>query len=315
MRTLIFLAFFAFCICAGAQPNSLRDPGFLSLIGRQPAGGGGGGGWTTNAWVTNWLARIDATAGSTNRPSSNTTWAVSQFCDELSTQGLLGKMHVVAVFTDNLACSTNPVITNGLGGPYGAFTNVGFVASDLTANGLVGNGTSKHLRTGQIPSQLYSSSTNAGVTIYVYDGNDGSTEDAGVVASASSVMSCYVSYSGTTYWDTWNQTAGQGRISAANSAWAGYISFVRYYGGSAVYRANSATNHQTLVSGTGSGGTVPSTMPLPIYCENHYSLGHRMFTTRRYSFVAFHDSLNATESSAFYNAIQTLRQRLGGGYR
>jgi hypothetical protein len=118
-------------------------------------------------------------------------------------------------------------------------------------------------------------------------------------------------YSGVAYFDSFNNTAGQGRISASNANWTGYVSANRTAtNNTKIYRAKSSISHAQLATGTGSGGTLP-TATLYAFASNEAS---RQYSSRRFSYFAIHDGLTIDQSAAQYGAVQRFRQRIGGGY-
>jgi hypothetical protein len=66
-----------------------------------------------------------------------------------------------------------------VGGGNDPWTNSNFISGDLTINGLVGDGFSKALNTGIIPSTCYPNANSAGLTIYNSTASNGTEVDMG----------------------------------------------------------------------------------------------------------------------------------------
>lgn len=95
-----------------------------------------------------WASRVSAVGGSV---SNSTRKAVSAFAKQCKTAGIWDKIIRVNLFCgDSLTACLVPL---KVGGGNATDTNVNYVAGDYTeATGLTGNGSSKYLRTGLIPS-------------------------------------------------------------------------------------------------------------------------------------------------------------------
>jgi hypothetical protein len=225
---------------------------------------------------------------------------------------------IMPMVPDSLTAALTPAwnITGG----FDPWLNHNFVSGDLTVNGLQGDGSSKYLDTGFIPSLSYTGISDAGLTCYVA-ANNTNANDVDLYCAGPSGVPDYgllVSNLGTCYFDSYSFTAGSGRISAANSGFLGYISGNHgTLGGGiiqAVYTGNSSGGHSTLVSSsTSTGGSLPA-VNLYATAANNNNSSVFDYSSKRYSFFAIHSGLAATESLAFYNAVQALRTALGGGY-
>ena len=208
-----------------------------------------------------------------------------------------------------LESSITPLI-KGLGSD--PWTNSSFVSGDLTINGLLGNGSSKYLSTGLTANIAFPSDTDVGITCYISVANNaGSNIDVGASQGSNFIELCPC-YAGTCYWDCFD--TGGSRVSATNTSWVGYTSGNRIASNNtAVYQASSTVTHNTLVSGSGSGGTRPTANAIFAFARNNDGYSS-LYSSHRLSFVALHRGLTATDSATFFNTIQTLRQNLGGGY-
>lgn len=257
----------------------------------------------TSSVVTNWAQRVITNGGAA--VSNNTLNAVSIFYQGLLDNNLVPKIRTLNCFVpDNLSASITPLIVYA----NDPWKNTGFVSSDLSINGLKGNGGGKWLDTGVIANGVFNTG-NAGLTIYVPDvvgGGDrldiGCTQGSPQLIYIAPVVS-----TGQILFDCFNNTVGQGRIIANNPG-----SFMGYFSGnrtsataSALYIANSITPHYALGSITTGGGTVP-TITIRIW--------GMLATTDRISFAAVHDGLTMGESAILFSLVDTMRRSFGGGY-
>jgi hypothetical protein len=189
------------------------------------------------------------------------------------------------------------------------WTNVNFVAGDLTVNGLIGNGSSKYLNTGVVPSAIgganpfglsYYTHTDPGATGFDNGSTDNGTGGYGLV---------YTSYSGVGA----NMYCWLAIGPVAQATWTGYASGNRVGSNGTLFQANSGTAHFAKLGPVAPGGTAPSVQPIYVFCLN--STGAPVgYVAKRFSFVALHEGLNASESQSLYNAVQALRTALVGGY-
>ena len=259
--------------------------------------------------VVNWIKTIQASGGSA--PSFQTISAVNTFHRQLRNTSFYSKMKSVNCFVpDNLTACLVPLIST-LGNS--AWTNFNFVSGDLTTGGLLGNGSSKYLNTGVVPW----SETSFGLSMCVPSAINESKYTAGAgetVMDYNKLVSWYWSFGGTTYFDCYSQTGG--RISAANSAFNGYMSANRIANNDQkVYKANSGTSHTQIASGTNTSYGTRPTGPVLVYAQGAgTAVYNNLYSGQKISFMALHDGLTAAESSIFFNLIQILRKQINGGW-
>lgn len=117
-----------------------------------------------NAETTAWLARITANGGAA--PSQAQINAHDAWCTAMKVNNLLSRCKFFnGLCRSNLVAARTPYIKGGTGDPWG---NTGFVAGDLTANGLAGDGASKVLDTGGSPLSVYGITNTNNVSIGFY---------------------------------------------------------------------------------------------------------------------------------------------------
>ena len=280
--------------------------------------------------VVDWVNRVQNNGGA--KPSQNTISAVDHFYRGLDATTILGKVKSLCCYVpDNVIACITPLIKAYGYDPW-LNNNNQFVSSDLTVNGLMGNGAGysnqsvvKYLNTGVLGTN-YSSNT-AGLTVYAYTaglqlGGDGGTYDAGYTNSAGS-QAVAMSF----LWHNSYQLAffayGESGNAAATYSYSPPPYYYGYLSGNlasgtneTLYFANSSYPHALVGSSTYTGAA--AAYPIYVHAVNHTDASPPQITfgasTSRISFVAIHDGLTSNESSQFFNLIQTFRKRIGGGW-
>jgi len=269
-----------------------------------------------NPIVNDWANRVVANGGAA--PSAATLNALNTFCNTLDAQGLTPLMMDVCPFVpDNLIAAITPLIrSHGLD----PWTNSNFVLADLTVNGLIGNGTTKRLDVGFNPETIFRSTAavalTGGLTVYNMTAANAAGQEIGALTSGNgSALQMHVSHSavgGNALCDCFNDTTM--RINAANALWTGYLSTNRTaLNAYSLYRANSVTPHASIGSVVGNNTLGGPNTDVSCFSGNNAGVPFA-FSAKRLSFAAIHRGLTATQSSNFFNAIQTLRTALGGGF-
>jgi len=279
-------------------PKSIFDLPYLSLCGSN-----------VGPIASSWAARVVINGGAT--PSMNSIKAVDRGAKSIISAGLASKMIAWNMLAPDslIACRTPQLVGPG-SDPWTNFATP-FAGGDLTVNGLVGDGSSKGLFTGIFPNTAFSSVNDCGITIYAFTNPNSTNCDVGS-ADAFGAMTLQM-YLGTTYFDAYNGVAGQGRISASNSGFTGYVSGNRTASNAfAIYEANSGVAHNALVTGATSGGALPAAETSVFALNSAGTPGS--LSNQRLSFAGFHHGFLSTESAAFYPILQQLRTDLGGGF-
>lgn len=262
--------------------------------------------------VVNWSQRT-ITNGAASLPSSTTLSAASDFCYSLDTANLTSLMLAVNIFApDNLSASITPLIKVAGNDPW---TNTAFVVSDLNSDGLKGDGGSKWLNIGINPSVTFAGplSASAGITVYsTFSDANGGGGDC-VTVDGSYAFNLWSDNAGNTIFDCFtNVTNRLSCISLANSL--GYTSANRVsMTNQSVYQANSAISHFLAGFSSLGPGTVLPNRSMPAFCWNDSGTIHN-FSLKRFSFAAVHLGLTLDQSNSFFNAVQLLRQNIGGGW-
>ena len=260
--------------------------------------------------VVDWTRRVVKNGGAL--PGQRTVQSLHNFWTTLVTNQIDTKMRSVNCLTpDNLTSAITPLYQLSGNDPW---TNTNFLAADLTVDGLIGNGSSKFLNPNIIPSVMFPNDNMGGLTVYSVTPSNVITPVEFGVSQVTPQYAIYFGYNGTSYLDIY-ANAGTGRISAANSSFAGFLSGNRISSTSlALYRANNGMAFNTLASNStgGSSSTRPTITPYAFAFNGNGTTSS--YTIRRLSFLAAHLGLTFDEAKIFYNAVQTMRQQIGGGY-
>ncbi len=251
--------------------------------------------------------------------SANTSNALRTFRQGLDTDALLYKMiSVNAIVPDNLISAQVPLIWQaGLQ----MWTNTLFGTTNLTVNGLTGNGTNKFLGTGLNPAGItYAgfSSANGGASQLIYTNPNSPLsvlELNGSGTSASSYFGIQL-HQGFLYWYCWkfvNVNTNFLIRALPSSNYAGFVSGNRTASNAmAIYWVtnqihNVATN--TAVLETSGTPTITNMFAM----AGHAPGGVGAWSDRTVSFLALHAGLTQTENSNLWYRVAILRTNLGGG--
>ena len=264
-----------------------------------------------------WANQVVANGGA--RPSSTSINAVTAFVSGLVADGLTSKMIAVCPFApDSLIAALTPIpaLTTAGNDPW---TNHNFVSGDLTANGLVGDGSSKYLDTGLAPAVIFSTNGNAGLTLYVFQNVSEAKLDFSVQNNVGAdTFELYPPRSGDGgFFACWSEVASDLVTGTLPNLFNGYISGNRTSTGFAqMTRANSGTPH--AVAGTNTTAVAHShssvTSNLFVFTGNNSGSPFNLYSSKRLSFAAVHLGLTTSDSNNFFNRIQTLRTSFGGGF-
>lgn len=261
-----------------------------------------------NGVAADWVKRVAANGGAD--PSANTKKAVSNFVSALVTAGIDTKMLAVSMLVpDNLTAARTPLYKVLGTDPW---ANNGFVAGDLTVDGLIGNGTSKFLNMGFTATQLQAASvSNYAFFAYHFTGNNLFEISIGMQNGA-------VLYDLQTFTDSHticdqSFAGGNGRITVLNAAWTGYLCGSRLsQTDQKLYKANSTTPHTQI--GTNAVNVAPESVATNFYAFANDNAGVAgSWVTKRISCIGAAKGLTAQNSSDLFNAIDALRIALGGG--
>ena len=252
-----------------------------------------------------WVERVQANGGSV--PSDLTVSAASRLLVSLVVESLYDKIMLLNFFApDSIEAAECPVIA-AYGDP--AWTNSGFVAGDLSVEGLQGDNT-HYLDTGAAPSNW---TTDSDASLFIYVSGDDLSGDVEIGCSQSGTIDFILQghiADGTTVYEI--------NISFASGVevgqWKGYYC-ASTTGNTAheIYKANSADAHASIASDTQAASQPPSTKNLFVFANNFLGTAGQ-FTLKRLSCAGSGVGLSEIESSSLFDLIQQLRIDLGGGY-
>jgi hypothetical protein len=259
--------------------------------------------------VVDWLARI--AADFVPRPSDDTIRAVCDFCLSLDIAGITDKVLALnPVIPDSILSMPYPLIYT-VGNGHSPWRNQGFIAGDLTADGIQGDGTS-WMDTGFNPSASVLATDDGGMSVYESGAQVGGnpdevelgTYDSGTATAM--VMSCWNAAASTcSMWNT-----GYNHIQAdtpsfynANRTANNLVEGWRY---PPLHSLGSSVVDQSLVS-------LPD-HPVFFMCLNNDGIGEDNFSTKNVSFAAITTKLTAQEIADLYEAVYWMRFAFGGGY-
>ncbi len=271
-----------------------------------------------NPHVIAWCNRVVSNGGS--NPSLNTQLALSNFIQTLYNTNLYYKMIAVNCFVpDNLIATMTPLIR---GGGYDPWINHGFIMSDLTIDGLAGDGSSKYIDTGIIPGTAYNNNNfNVGLSLYV--SNIPISEykmDFGVISGSGNFSIYAANATGLGYFFCWN-AINYGvdllQFNYPSNTFAGFVCGTRQTNSSlTAYYANGTTpfGQCGIGSGTQTGININNYSIYEFNMNSNGSPTTGNFSSKRHSFSAIHYGLSQLDATNLYNAVQKMRIDIGGGY-
>jgi hypothetical protein len=268
----------------------------IGLTGVQSAAG-------VDADALAWASAVTA-AGGTYSPATLT--AVSTFVASAKGSGYWSKLNRINLFCgDQLVAALVPLKA---GGGNALDAAVAFVGGDYTeATGLTGNGTTKYLTTGLIPSVSLSA---ASTHLALYNRSGGTA--GGVIGSRNSISQALALFaplgggtSGIT--DQYNTTAGGGRLSAVLGTPFGFVVGSR----TALTAHGLYRNALVAAADANSGGSMPT---VEIYVGALNSAGAAAnFGTGAMGGYSIGAGLSAADIAAYNTHMEAFQDALGRG--
>jgi hypothetical protein len=288
---------------------------------------GGAGTFTAPIFIPGevpvWIKAVITNGGAA--VAQATCLAMNTFAIALVNAGIDTMMQSVNCYVpDNLTAALTPLYKTQGSDPW---TNVNFIAGDLTVNGLTGNATTKVLDSGVVSTTAWqntagniNANTAGGISVYLFTtGTGASGADVGVASNAPSAeITLYGIFqpgvNNNTIFDFTNN--GTDRISVLNTGFKGFLSANRTSPtAQAVYVASSGTPFATL--GSNAFNTIGHAMPSQSFCVHGYKTTAAVRTPnsdRTISFAGLHIGLSSAQAQSLFNAVQALRTALGGGF-
>jgi len=249
-----------------------------------------------DAIVTDWVSRT-VTAGGTVATATRT--AMDVFVKGLRADSIWAKLSggvIIPFASDGFTGFLVPLVI-----PSGkTLSNVNFVSGDYSlATGLDpgATNTTKKLTSTVTAADIFTS-TSVQVSVYqnVVRTGSGAVFNTGAIAgSDASRVLLHSGFGNTDYWDTFNTTSGQGRISATKGG-GGLTTGARTSSSTTIYR-----NATSTVSGTGTGGTFPSAEVCSMLDAD----------CSRTAYIYFGAGLTSAEEALHYSRVQALQTSLG----
>lgn len=263
--------------------------------------------------VQAWVARAQANGGN---PNPFTIQAVNTFWMALQAAGIDSKMWMVnCLVPDDWASLRTPLLT-GTGGK-SLWTDVNGTLSFINPsgkNGLIGNANGA-LSTGWIPfADIGVNTSDVGMSCYMYTSVGGN--NAAYMGSRDNTTTTqfwmYTEFSVAVY----NNGLGAGSMAINLYPFTGFAcANVPTSGIGTLCIGNSGTNYVQRVTNPGMPSGAPPQIQDWYVLAIHESTGAITLPTgATISFVASHHALTFAQQQALFNAVQSLRVALGGGY-
>jgi len=273
--------------------------------------------------VVDWYNRVILNGGAA--PSPQTMAAVNTFYGDLITYQLDGLMHNVNCFVpDNLTAALTPLIKVAGSGSWMNANNQ-FSSSDLSINGLKGNGaqgiggaeyylvsSTKYLKTGYQPCSA--GNGLLGLTVYTTTTSSLGKDNAFFACAPAGYTAGDDALFGTSTGHRYDNPSWLGRSYIDTGLKIGYLSGNRTSTTrNDIYYANSTTAHTAGTANTSTYNQFTHTLELWVFAMN-YPNNASFPSDIRLSFCACHNALTTAKSVLFYTAIQRMRQNIGGGW-
>lgn len=246
--------------------------------------------------------------------STTTSNALRTFVGGLDTDGTLYSMIAVNPYLpDNFTAARTPVVWQ-----WGAqhWTNNNFAASNLSVDGLRGDGTSKYWGTAIQPSTTLNrgfTHASAGMSMIVVSNNATGKYVAGVGSGAANSHFAILNENGVNQIYCWRFDSVNSNFLLATGLTNGFTSGSRTASNAiALYRARSDTTFARLTNGTGTMGGSAIAAPLAAFALNGNGTVSA-YSPQQVSFFAVHAGLTEAQTSNFWLRAQALRTALGGG--
>lgn len=259
--------------------------------------------------ITDWALRVVANGGA--MPSQNTIGAMETF--RIANNDLTNNIVAMCCFVpDSLIACLTP-LTVGPG--YAMWTNSNFDATNLTVNGLAGNGSTKYIQTGVLGDASPMSQNSAGISVLMWTNPDIAGNGIVALQAGAGHQFSLFSFGGTGLFRCWSFLGSQNFVTGSvGTTTNGWLSGNRTAANAmALYKARSDTTFTTVATETGTQtGSITGTHRIPVFALNNAgTIGNYNAVTL--SFVAIHSGLTLTQSSNLYTRVVTLRTALGGG--
>lgn len=261
-----------------------------------------------------WSNNVVANGGA--NPSVNTVTNIENFWQGMIADGLeTSLVNFSLMATDSVIAASTPIVYYNGNNPW---VNHNFVAGDLGVNGLAGDGSTKYLATGIVPSTAGTAS-NVGMEIMIgVDNSTGTQEDMGCNDGATHSFTLSPHFGGGTSHQFACWSFGAEGTDFLNN-WIVPTPAAGFYSGQrtannaiVVYFANSSNTHAALESGSGTQANAAIATTVNVFSDN-VSGSPANFSRKTISFASVNKGLTSALSSKLYNRVNTARLSFGGG--
>lgn len=269
--------------------------------------------------VKDWARRLVELGGPTLSTTSSN--ALHGYYSRMGEANLIKDMVVANCYLpDNLFASRTPLIWQA---GNQVWTNVAFGETNLTVDGLKGNGTTKYLGTGITPTIINPpfSSISAGLSVLTFEipASAVMQDFSGSGTAASSAFSAPFNNAGILNFFCFKFVTVNTEFLAITApspgaTWPGYLSGNRTAANA--IRLDWVTNqvHNIATNGTGvQTGSTATITNMFAHASSAPGLVPANFSDHRISYLAIHAGLSQSQSSNQWTAVANLRTNLGGG--
>ena len=266
--------------------------------------------------VTDWLNRISLVAGTA--PSQNQINAHDIFAKGLRSTTFFAKIKSANAFVNSGILAARTPFIKFTTDANTWTTDTYTLDAAVTKDGLLGDGVGR-LFTTMTPAALFSSDGNCGGSVYCFTTNNNAEFELGIFEDGVNCFQISTNYTDVKIRvDAWENSDFNGETQVASPNVGGFTSYSKVAANdSRVYFANSTTpfGQQGATNANVTGGTRGATKGIVVMTTATSAFVAIQPTTKRVSFVAFHDGLTFSETQSFYNLVQALRVNLGGGFK
>lgn len=264
-----------------------------------------------------WAARVVANGGPT--PSANTINAMETLRRGLITAGLSGKIYSLCVFVpDSLTAALTPLIK--IKG-YDPWTNQNFDSTNLTIEGLKGDGTSKYLFSG-VQALFVQTNTagNCGLSVLITEsagnvaGGDIGQIDVGsanplILATSQAIDTGIVGQ--TAFYTSVSKLIGNFAF-GPDYGRCGFVSGNSINSNVVVYAQNPLIAQEMVASNHVTTAVTSISTNITVFAIIRETIPE-LFSAKRMSVALIHDGFTASEASTLASLLFACRTSIGGG--
>lgn len=268
----------------------------------------------TSAWWNSTVYPNSGDASNNGGPLSNATLAaLDGLLTAITTGGLLPKVYQLnGIVPDNIVAAMWPFLGIAGAQPAAKWTNHNFVGvgTDLSVNGLLGNGTTKYADTGIAPNAFATLSQGA-LVLYGYQVNN-TGGDLGIFTNGDGDAYLDMNQGGSSIGDIMTSTVNRIVVAPPGN---GYFCISRTANNAeSLYFANSLTPHAAIGNNVNVNANNPKAINIFLSCLNVNGVP-TSFSNNTISAAGLFLGISSTESQTLFNALQAYLVAKGGGFR